>query len=560
MMNFLPRAIAANTAPFTFSVAGDYGGNFASGSNLQKVISAIAVKNPAFHIAVGDLGYNDTNPTNWCNSFKANYSKLVLVTGNHDTLNSAGQQVTYTLDHTNAVPTDSLTTEKGAGYLDPATNGGNGYIDACNVPSSVSWIGSGVTYQGGTCYPTLHAPSCYAREYYFDYPTSNPIMRFIFISAGITGSWVDYSVGTPHYIWLKARIDEAKNAGIWVAVVAHKNCITDGTDIGFCASGFDPFNLAISEMGGVDLWINGHEHSYQRSYPITPGACTSLNSVVSCQTNRTSTYNYVRGQGTIVNTVGTGGQGNGGIQNGAQTMFASLCGSSGPTSFGCNNDYGFSQFQVSTQNITCTYISATGTFSDFYVIKVPNPPGDFSVSSEPMVVSRGVQGTPGTLFVNSFGRFGGSGTTINLTATVKGPGNTCSGSNCHAILSPSTVQIASGTFASSSLNVSTPVPVTAPCSYPKFGNSIVTEVYNVTITAAHGSLSHTFTFPLYVYMQPDVNRDGIIDVDDLVLVANFYNHTPSSAWDPNRDLNNDKIIDLTDLSTVAAKYAKSGCA
>src|SRR6266568_4030743 len=91
MMNFLPRAIAANTAPFTFSVAGDYGGNFASGSNLQKVISAIAVKNPAFHIAVGDLGYNDTNPTNWCNSFKANYSKLVLVTGNHDTLNSAGQ-------------------------------------------------------------------------------------------------------------------------------------------------------------------------------------------------------------------------------------------------------------------------------------------------------------------------------------------------------------------------------------------------------------------------------------------------------------------------------------
>ena len=341
VQSLLPLARAQVTPNFTFTAAGDYGG-ITSGSNGQKVVNKIATVTTNFHIALGDLGYGAQNPSNWCSSFKNIYpgsgnGSLVLITGNHDTWN--GGSVNYT-DGSTGVASDTLTSESTAphGFLDTSS----GYVDACGAPAGINWVGSKVSYGGTACQASLtlslvlSSPSCYAREYYFDYPSSNPIMRFIFISAGIGGSWIDYSSGLPHYNWLKARIDEAKNDGLWVAIITHKNCISDGTDIPDCASTFDPFNLAVTEMGGVDLWLDGHDHTYQRSYQLSnvAGDCSKgSNNIVSCLVAH-QVGPYVRGQGTIVNIIGTGGDGNGGIQTGTQTMFASLCGSSGPVSRG----------------------------------------------------------------------------------------------------------------------------------------------------------------------------------------------------------------------------------
>src|SRR5207247_1898632 len=145
-------------------------------------------------------------------------------------------------------------------------------------------------------------------------------MRFILISAGIGGSWVGptgYSAHTcpdsplSHYCWLSARIDEAKNAGMWIAVVNHKNCISDGSDFPNCESTFAPFNLTMTKK--VDLWLDGHDHTYQRSYQLRE-PCLYSNNVASCAVadNRTgqSPNPYFRGNGTVVNIIGTGGVGN----------------------------------------------------------------------------------------------------------------------------------------------------------------------------------------------------------------------------------------------------------
>src|SRR5881628_2102873 len=64
-----PTAKATTLTGFTFAVAGDFGG-ITSGTNGRAVLQRINVSNPNFAIALGDFGYNSTNPSNWCNNFK----------------------------------------------------------------------------------------------------------------------------------------------------------------------------------------------------------------------------------------------------------------------------------------------------------------------------------------------------------------------------------------------------------------------------------------------------------------------------------------------------------
>jgi len=577
----LPTVRAANPLSFTFTAAGDYGG-ITTGSNGWKVANGTKGVNPSFHIALGDLGYGDQSPTHWCSSFKTLYPNLVLVTGNHDTWN--GGSVSY-LDGSTGFANDTLTSDVPAphGFLDTSS----GYVSACGAPSGINWFGSNVTYGGGTCNasPVFTNPSCYGREYYFDYPTSNPIMRFIFISAGMGGSWADYTASPPtaHYLWLKARIDEAKNAGLWVAVVTHKNCISDDSDLPDCASTFDPFNLAVTEKLGVDLWLDGHSHTYQRSNQLSnvANACTKYgNNTVSCQVAHAGNQ-FTKGQGTIVNIIGTGGEMEDPICTGScprNTQFAKLCGSNGDISYpqtaGCNNDYGFSQFQVSNNNITATYVSATGTFTDTYVIKVPNPPGDFSVSAappasfppgpgnalmgplslaNPLPISRGVLGSSSTVIVDSFGGFSSP---VTLSGTVSG-GGACPGSNCpRVVFNLTSVTPPSGGTESSRFNINSTATNQIQCGNPNSTG----PVFTVTVTATSGSTTHQTSFNLYVYGNPDITKNGIVNIFDLTFVGGEFGATPSSGnWSPDADLNNDGKINIFDLTGVGGQFGGSGC-
>src|SRR6266704_3912153 len=106
LLGFMPTLFhpvrASPTPSFTFTAAGDYGG-ITTGSHGLTVAQKIALQNPSFHIGLGDLGYGDQNPQNWCSSFRGQFSRFVFVTGNHDTLNYNGNTVSFS-DGTSAVP------------------------------------------------------------------------------------------------------------------------------------------------------------------------------------------------------------------------------------------------------------------------------------------------------------------------------------------------------------------------------------------------------------------------------------------------------------------------
>jgi hypothetical protein len=575
----LPSVKATSVAApkFTFAAAGDFGG-IKPGLIGYAVAQKLNATKPDFTIALGDLGYNDQNPKYWCNNFTHLYTNpLVLVTGNHDTWNGGFNMYA---DGSTGTASDTLTSEVGNGYLDSSS----GYVSSCGAPAGISWVGSSVTSNQLRCLPTLSSPSCYSREYYFDYPTLNPIMRFIFISAGICGTWfngcpnstyIGWTAPTPpatcttpppagseHYCWLKARIDEAKNQGMWVAVALHKECLTD--DGNGCESTIAPFNLALNETVGqsmgVDLWLDGHDHTYQRSIQLS-GPChvvndtyTPCNPVDFGDGKKTP---YVKGRGTVVSIIGTGGAAEDPLCPYSPThncpnqqFFSKLCGSEGPISgvnqtTGCpsGGDHGFTYFNVTTNQINATYVSATGSFTDHYFIQVPNPPGDFSASSSFMsrTTRRGPGGGPNSASVlidlNSFGLFSGN---VSLNANVS--------SVFFKSFSPASVQLTAGNTGSSNLTITT-LPGTA-C-----GNSTSPKVYGITVTATSRSISHQTTFFLTVYANGDVNLDGKVNIFDLTSVGgSFGAMTGDANYNPAADLNSDGAITILDLVIVGGNF------
>ena len=53
----------------------------------------------------------------------------------------------------------------------------------------------------------------------------------------------------------------------------------------------------------------------------------------------------------------------------------------------------------------------------------------------------------------------------------------------------------------------------------------------------------------------DVNRDYVVDIFDLVMVAKGYGTIPGDEdWDPASDVNGDGTIDIFDIVIVAGQY------
>jgi len=56
----------------------------------------------------------------------------------------------------------------------------------------------------------------------------------------------------------------------------------------------------------------------------------------------------------------------------------------------------------------------------------------------------------------------------------------------------------------------------------------------------------------------DVNRDGVVNISDLSIIAFAYHSSPGSPnWNPLADINKDGHIDISDLSTCAFWYHRS---
>src|SRR5437763_11825544 len=177
--NFVPHIKAAISDQFiqsqpqssstssSFTAGGDIGGN----SNTSTTLDLIAQSGSQFHLALGDLSYDEISPeSKWCSYVQSRVGSTFpfeLISGNHED----GGEVQ------------------------------NGLIDNFTQ-----------------CLPDrLGAVGTYGKEYYFDYPAASPIARFLMISPGLTftnGGVYSYNVGTTHYNWVVNTIDSARAAGI----------------------------------------------------------------------------------------------------------------------------------------------------------------------------------------------------------------------------------------------------------------------------------------------------------------------------------------------------------
>lgn len=243
-----------------FTAAGDFG----AGTNTAAVLNKNAALAPDFSLALGDLSYGATGAEQaWCDlvldHMGAGFA-FELLAGNHE---SSGQ------------------------------NGNINDFAAC-LPNQLPGV-----------------VGIYGRQWYVDVPQSNPLMRVVMISPGLSftgsGYW-DYDAGTSRYAWTEAAIDSARAAEIpWVVVGAHLPCLSLGDYD--CGSGADLLNLLVTKK--VDLVLNGHEHLYQRTHQLSLGPeCTLLAPGTAAPGCIADTDNdLTKSAGTIFATVGTGGTG-----------------------------------------------------------------------------------------------------------------------------------------------------------------------------------------------------------------------------------------------------------
>ncbi len=316
---FILPSIHAQGTSFTFGANGDINSNSNSDVTLRKAGSSSL----DFFIALGDLSYATTSTeTAWCDYVKARVGQHLpyeLIVGNHEDDPPAGNNI-------------------------------DGFRTCLPHRATAS-------YQGD-----------YGKEYYFDYPATSPIARFILIAPNlnINGTSYKYLKGDAHYNWTAAAIDDARAKNIpWVIVGMHENCITVG--VKSCEIKTDIFNLFVEKR--VDLVLQGHDHDYQRSKQLafTTG-CTGIQTGTAntaCVVNNTSNTTFTKGNGTILIIDGTGGAGLYDVSgsDGEAPYFITWSGNNS------NPTWGFAKFTVSSTSINGQFVAATASsYTDTFSI------------------------------------------------------------------------------------------------------------------------------------------------------------------------------------------------
>jgi hypothetical protein len=317
-------SIAAQAHTFVFAAGGDIGANPRAEASLR----AIPASGAAFFLAIGDLDYDQTpSDAVWCDYVKERVGATFpfqILTGNHE--------------------------EGSAAH--PALNGYVGNHAAC-LPDHFNST------------PLIAGQSGYPANYYFDYPQPQPLLRVIMISADLEFDGVRYEFNRQeqtNYNSLASAIDQAKQADLWVVVATHKNCLTAGEKP--CEIGPDLMNLLIEKR--VDLVLQGHDHTYQRSKQIA--LSRGCESVVpgtynpNCIADDGSDNTYSRGAGTVFVISGVTGRCCNDINASDPEVeyFAKTVGSDGV------NTNGFVAYTVSPTRIDAQVVNSVGTWRDSF--------------------------------------------------------------------------------------------------------------------------------------------------------------------------------------------------
>jgi hypothetical protein len=211
----------------------------------------------------------------------------------------------------------------------------------------------------------------YAKEFYFDYPPSNPLARFINISPDLTfpgeGTY-SYSAGSSRYNWTASAIDQARASGIkWIIVSMHKYCLSLASS-GSCEIGSDLMNLLISKK--VDLFLQGHDHAFARGKQLAiKSGCSGVNPGsfdADCVVDSGSDGVYGKGVGAVHVVAGVGGESVGSVSTGDPEAgyFASWMGSN------FNPTYGFLKVTITSTKLTAQFTrGAGGSYADSFTIQ-----------------------------------------------------------------------------------------------------------------------------------------------------------------------------------------------
>lgn len=309
----LRRSNAATTdnVSFTFGAAGDFGTSSEAAANFK----AIGASNPKlnFFVTTGDLinGGGKGDEAGWCKFAKSNMGlgdsfPFEIVSGNHDNTN----------------------------------NSIDAYV-AC-MPNKLSITGQ------------------YGKQYYFDYPATNPIARFVLASPGISG--INTSVA-----WTQAAIKDARAKNIkWVIAVNHKTYLTAAHHPADLSAAY--FNMLVSEK--VDLILEGHDHTYQRSKQLAlSSGCTQVVSKsykAACVSDTTSDGKYTKGLGSVLVIGATGGKNMYAQETPANASFFEKM------VFQNAETHGFTRYTVTSNAISGSYVRAAGNaMSDTFSITAP---------------------------------------------------------------------------------------------------------------------------------------------------------------------------------------------
>jgi hypothetical protein len=335
----IPRGAHGTDFPFTFAAAGDFGG--LTDNDRRVLFDKLQSDGVDFILALGDLGYTSDEAA-WCSDSKMHFNNIIIIAGNHDT------------------------SESGPGSIAD-------YVANCPFPLT------GVTVEYDSS-----ISAGYGYEYYFDYPASTPLARFIMITPNIQGEInYDYEAGSPHYNWVVSSVANARALGIpWIVVGMHKHCFSMGGYAG-CPSPSGHLDHGMHDIVNklidlkVDLVLQAHEHNYQRSKQFALNSnCTSVPHQgdagvpdADCIVDNGSSNSYHK-SGTVIVVAGTGGTGGSSVEDSCfpgdveSSYFAACMGSTHALS-----SFGSLRLLVTQSSISGVFApNRNGYFTDSFVI------------------------------------------------------------------------------------------------------------------------------------------------------------------------------------------------
>src|ERR671915_787460 len=194
----------------------------------------------------------------------------------------------------------------------------------------------------------------------------------------VMSDYVPDEIGSEQYIFVQNDLAKAAaDPNIdWIIVVHHNNAYSS-TANSVISGAFGQWKEAyhpLFEQYNVDLVLQGHHHSYQRSYPIKYNVDESRNPIITDE----NTNNYTNTEGQIFLTVGTGGAG-----------LHPLYGNKAPYLITAQEDHGFLNIDVTNNNNDGTttlvgtfYSNNGGEMTDQFTI-AKSAAGDLPLPSPP---------------------------------------------------------------------------------------------------------------------------------------------------------------------------------